>query len=425
MQRLHIAMLDEELPYPLTSGKRIRSFNLLRRLAMRHRLTWVAHRNADASEVDDAARVMQQYGIRTIVVDRVVPPKSGLGFYARLAWNLTSPFPYSVTSHRSPQLVAAMQQLASEDPVDLWQCEWTPYLASIRDAFGEQLPPTVVMAQNVESLIWKRMAEAESNPAKRWYIREQYRKFDRFEKWAYSQAAMSVAVSDEDATLMRTRYAGRQVAVVDNGVDVAFFQPGPLTERDPYRLLFLGSLDWRPNVDAIQVLLEQVFPAVLAQEPRARLEIVGRQPSPQLRQQVAGMAGVSLFADVADVRPYLARAGRLVVPLRIGGGSRLKILESLATSTPVVTTKVGVEGLHLEDQQHVTVADTPQAMATAIVAGMRSTKALQLQAARGRQRVLERYDWDPLAQRLEQIWFQTLGISAGGTNAPPVLAEVA
>lgn len=409
MTPLHVAVLDEELPFPLTSGKRIRTFSLIKRLASRHRVTYLAHRNADPAEAEDAARALRAVGVTPVVVERRVPPKSGAGFYARLLANVASPLPYSVASHRSAELTRAARELAARDPVSLWHCEWTPYAATLRDAFPDAAPPSLVVAHNVESHIWQRLADNEPSRLKRAYIRHQHRKFAAFERWAYSSASTTVAVSESDAGCIRRDFAGRNVTVVDNGVDVAFFQPGRPADRDPFRVLFLGSLDWRPNIDAVDQLLTDIVPTVRAVEPRFRLTLVGRQPSPALRQRVAQTPGVELFADVADVRPYLHGAGMLAVPLRIGGGSRLKILEALATGLPVVTSTVGVEGLHLEADRHVTIADGPEAFVRTLLGGMKTARAMQLQGQRGRSAVVERYDWDPLADRLDAVWRETAG----------------
>jgi polysaccharide biosynthesis protein PslH len=415
MRRLHVAVLDEELPFPHNSGKRIRTYNLLSRLAGRHRLTYLCHRNPDSREAEQAEKAMTDLGIRTVVVDRRVPPKSGLGFYARLAANLFSPLPYSVASHRSEELLAAARQLEGDDRPDLWHCEWTPYAEYLRRPLGTA--PWVVMAHNVESLIWQRYFETESNPLKRWYIKQQYRKFERFEKWAYSSCATSIGVSEQDVRLIRNRYGAAKAAVVDNGVDTLHFAPDECAQRDPYRILFLGSLDWRPNVDGVRMLLDDIFPRVLEQEPRAVLQIVGRKPAESLRREVGAQPGVELHANVTDVRPFLHQSGMLAVPLRIGGGSRLKILEALAAALPVITTRVGVEGLHLESAEHVTIADAPVDIARELVRIMVDRREASEQAERGRQRVVELYDWPSLADRLESVWLDAVGRRAGSESA--------
>src|SRR5439155_175599 len=257
---------------------------------------------------------------------------------------------------------------------------------------------------NVESLIWRRYHEAEPNPLKRWFVRRQWLKFERFEQWAYSEASAAIAVSSDDAELMQRRFGIDDVAVVENGVDTAYFRPQRDIDRDPARLLFLGSLDWRPNLDAIRLLLDTIFPRVKRQVPNATLALVGRHPPDWLRTRAARDDGVELHANVADVRPFLASCGMLVVPLRIGGGSRLKILEALAGEVPVVSTRVGAEGLCLEPGEHLTVVEDVDDLVPALVAAVRNPGAARARAVRGRQRVLERYDWDVLAGQMEQAW---------------------
>lgn len=400
MARLHVAVLDEELPFPLTSGKRIRSFHLLTRLAKSHRVTYVAHRNADSEEERLAAKVLREHDIVPVVVDYRVPPKSGVGFYGRLLGNLFSPLPYSVATHASRAMEIAIGKLAANDPPDMWHCEWTPYAQAMRGRPGRW----VVMAHNVESVIWRRMAEAEANPLKSWFIRQQWKKFEAFERWAYSAATRTVAVSREDADRIEKQFGARDVAVVDNGVDTGFFKPDPDAVGDPHRVLFLGSLDWRPNQDAVRLLLDAIFPKVRTAEPRATLAVVGRKPPEWLRESVNRSPGVELHGDVPDVRPFLHSAGALAVPLRIGGGSRLKILEALTAGLPVVTTTVGVEGLRLAAGEHCTVADGVDTFAGALLDAVRRPGAAREQAARGRKRVLAEYDWDRLAGQLDQVW---------------------
>jgi polysaccharide biosynthesis protein PslH len=273
------------------------------------------------------------------------------------------------------------------------------------------------MAHNVESVIWQRLMEAETNPVKRWFIRHQWKKFEAFERWAYAAATRAIAVSQEDADRIESQFGATEVAVVDNGVDTAFFAPDPTVSRDVRRILFLGSLDWRPNQDAVRLLLDDIFPRVRAAEPQATLALVGRKPPDWLRTATADRPGVELHADVPDVRPFLHGAGLLAVPLRIGGGSRLKILEALAAGLPVVTTTVGVEGLRLMPNEHCTAADGPEAFVAALVATLREPSRALEQAARGRERVLAEYDWDRLAQQLDRVWRAAGGVPATQTEA--------
>ncbi|HTK77060.1 MAG TPA: glycosyltransferase family 4 protein [Gemmataceae bacterium] len=410
MRRPHIAVLDEELPYPLTSGKRIRTLNLLRHLARRYRITYLARRNDDVDEVAAASELFKSLDITPVIAAPPVPAKAGFRFYGRLAANLVAPVPYSVATHAGQDFRQAVNDFAARDPVDLWHCEWTPYAAGLRDLRAADTGLRwLVMAHNVESLIWRRYAETERQPLKRWYIRRQWRKWERFERATAAAATCTVAVSPDDARLFHCDFAAQRVAVVDNGVDTTFFRPTPEVPRDPCRVIFVGSLDWRPNLDAVDILLNEIWPKVAHARPVAKLTIVGRKPPEALRRDIAGRPGVELHADVPDVRPHLAGSGLLAVPLRVGGGSRLKILEALATGLPVVSTRIGAEGLSLEPGGHLDVVADVDGMADAILAAMNDPRRAQAQADAGRRRVLERYDWRPLAEKLAAVWDDCLG----------------
>jgi glycosyltransferase involved in cell wall biosynthesis len=399
---MHVVIVDEGLPYPPNSGKRIRSLNLILPLARRHRITYLCHRGADAGETRQAVDFFRAQGVETVLADRAPPGKSGPAFYGRLLRNLCSPLPYSVQTHNTAALRRTIRRYAEDHAVDLWQCEWTPY--------GESLLPTasprcIVMAHNVESVIWQRYFENESNPLKRWYIRRQWRKFERFERRIFSTAPRTIAVSRRDARRIREQFGAARVDVVDNGVDTAYFQPNG-SPRDPYRLLFLGSLDWRPNLDALGLLLDRIFPHVRAKSPKARLTVVGRKPPRRLAQRIRSCRGAELHADVADVRPFLHRCGWMVVPLRIGGGSRLKILEALAAGCPVVSTRVGAEGLSLTPGRHFIQVEDVDGLADALVEQMENSSVLDDMVRRGRQAVVEQYDWSRLSAKLEAIWLE-------------------
>ena len=401
---LNVVVVGGALPYPANSGGRIRTLNLLTRLARRHHVTYLGTRNADRSEAREALEYLGDHRVEAVEVDHTVPSKSGPRFYARLAANLASPTPYSVASHQSPAMTRAVRRLANRGGVDLWQAEWAAGVSALRGLPGAR---KIVMAQNVETQIWERYYQNEPHPLRRWYIGRQCLKFERFERRAFAEADRVVTVSLDDAALVRGRFGMPRVDVVDNGIDRAYFG-SVVPDRDPFTILYLGSLDWRPNQDALALLLDQIFPMIRSAEPRARLVVVGRNPPAGLARRATETEGVSVHANVADVRPFLAQSGVMAVPLRIGGGSRLKILEALASGLPVVSTRVGAEGLCLRDGEHLVLAEEPAELASAILQSLREPAFAQALASQGRKLVLERYDWDVLAQELERSWERCL-----------------
>jgi len=397
---MKVAIIDGDVSYPTTSGKRLRTFHLMVRVAQRHQVTYVGRCAPDSEEARTAPAVLRQHGIEPILVHHPVPQKAGIAFYARLAANTFSALPYSVRSHHSEPMRQALRDLAARNTPDVWQFEWAPYMDLLDDDIaGARL----VVAHNVDTLIWQRYYETARGALKRTFLKQQWRKFERFEQSAFRRADRVVAVSEDDAQLIRERFGQPAVDVVDNGIDRAYFEQAPRMPRDPRRILFLGALDWRPNLDAVDLLLETIFPRVRSQAAEARLLIVGRNPPPGLAQRIQATPGAELHANVADVRPFIAQCGVMAVPLRIGGGSRLKILEALACGLPVVSTKVGAEGLCLTPRTDYVEAEETE-MADALLHAIRDPHGAQALAEHGRQIVLATYDWDVLARKLEASW---------------------
>jgi glycosyltransferase involved in cell wall biosynthesis len=401
---MHATIVDGDVSYPPSSGKRLRTLNLMLRLARRHRITYIARAPNDARANREAAAFLGDHGVEPLLVVDPLPKKKGIGFYARLAGNLLSPLPYSVASHRSRRIADTVHAYAARHAVDLWQVEWTPYIATLPARPERRL----LIAHNVDSLIWQRYHENERHLLKRSFIREQWRKFERFERQAFAEVDRIVAVSHDDAALLQRHFGVGAVDVVENGIDRAYYETVGRNHKAE-TILFLGSLDWRPNLDSARLVLDDIFPAVRRVEPSARLLIVGRTPPPWLVQRAAATPGVELHADVADVRPYLAESGVMAVPLRIGGGSRLKILEALACGLPVVSTRIGAEGLELHNGRHLVVVESVGDMAAALIDSIRNPQRAREVTELGRQTVLERYDWDILAGRLERAWEKCLG----------------
>lgn len=402
---MRILVVDEEIPCPLNSGKRLRTFNLLKPLAAEHDITFLCRQREHVA--DNSSSTLEEAGIKTVVVPDPVRKKQGVKFYSALFANLFSRYPYTVSSHYSDSLITRIADLLQKQHFDLIHCEWTPYAINLQPWLGTM--PTVVDAHNIEAMIWKRNFQVEQNLLKRGYIYLQWQKMASFEQHFFPKFSRCVAVSQQDARHIDKFVAKGRVDVVANGVDVNYFTRKHHRSQNiasHQKLVFTGSLDWRPNVDGLLFFLGKIFPLIKSRYPQCSLVIVGRNPMPVLRAQVAGMRDVVLTGTVDDVRPYMEDADVYVVPLRIGGGSRLKILEALSMQMPIVSTTIGAEGLEVTPHKDILLADTPEDFAAAVASVFDDNNKADNLGEQGRLLVEARYQWYALARRLEENWRQ-------------------
>jgi glycosyltransferase involved in cell wall biosynthesis len=396
---VRVLAIDEALPYPPDSGKRIRTWELLRRLAPEFEITLVHPARGD--DVPGADAAVRAAGIRTIPVPLARIRKSGPRFAWDLFRNLFHSRPYMAMAHASAAVRRAVAAEAAARPPDLVHVEWTPLVVNVPEGLG----PVSIAAHNVESDIWERTTAAQRSAARRWYAGVQAKKVSRFERAALAGADAVLAVSDGDAARIREFAAPPRVVVVRNGVDARAFAPDPSVRREAEEVLFVGSLDWRPNQDAVGWFLAEVWPRIRAKRPAASFVVVGRTPPPWFTAAVTAAPGARVAASVPDVRPFVARAAVSVVPLRIGGGSRLKICEALAMETPVVSTTVGAEGLEIGDG--AAIADGAEAFAAAVLSTLADPAESLARSRRGRTRVLSAHDWDAIAPAMAAAWRET------------------
>jgi glycosyltransferase involved in cell wall biosynthesis len=403
--RLRVLAIDEEVPFPANTGKRIRTWNLLKRLAARHDITLLCYGRERGREFD----VVRQCGIQLRLVDPL-PELSGLPLYWRLLLNLISSYPYSVEKHYTQRFQSKVDELLGSGEFDLLHCEWTPYA---RYRTGQVQVPSILATHNIESQIWERRADNAGGALARLFFRMQARKMAAFERKNLPCLSVVTAVSPEDAH-QTADWTQRNCALVENGVDLDQFRPssaGCFSE-----LLFLGSLDWFPNRDAVEYMVQEILPLIRTATPIATLRVVGRRPPKDFVRRIAEVPGVEVLGEVDDVRPYLERAGVIVVPLRIGGGSRIKILEALATSKAVVSTSVGAEGLAVQDGHNILLADNPQDFAARVQQLMGSEEDRSRLGKNGRDLVEQRYSWDDCAAALEAAWYRAHDLHSGGSR---------
>jgi len=247
-----------------------------------------------------------------------------------------------------------------------------------------------------------RQAATQGSLPRRIFNQIEYRKFRREEVAAWRRATACIATSAADAAVVRDA-TGREVAVVPNGVDLDRFPRFPLDQADPAALVFVGAMRYRPNADAARWFVEHVFPRVRTALPTATFTIVGADPPPGVLA-LGSVPGVCVTGTVPDVRPWVERAGMVVVPLRAGGGTRLKILEAFAMGRPVVSTRLGAAGIDAADGEHLLLADTPDGIAAAITRLAADAPLRQALTDRAYALVRERYQWRAIAAELDAVY---------------------
>src|SRR6202163_4066121 len=356
---MRILWIKTELLHPIDKGGRIRTYQMLRSLARHHHVTYLSLDDGQAAP--DALARAKEYAQEVVVVPFRPAVKLSVAFVADLLRNLFSPLPYAIARYRSPKLREQIQRLGSA--ADVIVCDFLTPSLNVPDG----LPAPVILFQhNVEAPIWQRHAPVPQNPLRRAYMRIQWRRMLWHEAAECRRFSYVVGVSEIDADLMRDHYGLASGGHVPTGVDLEYFTPAQPRPTDNPELVFVGSMDWMPHDDGIRWFAAEGFGLVQQLVPGAKRTVGGPSPSQGMPEVAPRNPDIEVTEAVPDVRPYLERAAISVVPLRVAGGTRLKIYEAMAMGAPVVSTTIGAEGLPVRNEEHLLIADTPDAQAVAI-----------------------------------------------------------
>lgn len=380
--------------HPTDRGGQIRTLGTLRELHKRHEVHFCAL-NPPAN-AEGPARA-GEYSTRSFEVHHEPTPRSSIRIIPELLQAIASPIPLAVSRYASPKLSSLIQRLTREERYDSIVCDFlacAPNMPRMADA--------VLFQHNVETTIWERHQQQASSWPRKIFFGMQARRMAAYEAEVCRNAAHVIAVSELDAKRMQDRFGVHAVTSVRTGVDVDYLKP-PETAAPVGDLIFSGSMDWLPNVDAMEHFLRDIFPLILQRRPGTTLTIAGRSPDERVTRAAASVPGVAVTGSVPDMRPYLWGSRLSIIPLRIGGGTRLKVYESMAAGTPIVSTRVGAEGLEYTDGRDIVIADEPQRFADACVGMLEDAARSQQIAASARQLVTERFSWSAVAPEFEQI----------------------
>ncbi len=410
---LKVLLVAPWVPWPPHDGARIRILHTLRHLSGRHQVTLAAPvRNAR-----DAAGLARLRGWCHQMVTAPLPDHPWRAA-ARVVAGAFRLRPAIESVHWSPALAAAIRRLTAAIAYDIVQVELSLFAAYVGAVDPSCRARTVLALHNVESLRFARELGRRSTLTRRAAIGWDRLVAPTWEARAVAAFHGVTAVSDLERRWVERAAPGAAVTLAPNGVDTEHFRPRPAPPAAP-SVVFTGAMNYPPNVDAVTWFCDTTWPILRRQCPDLRFRIVGRTPDPRVRA-LGGRDGVAVTGEVADVRPYLAEASAVVVPLRSGGGTRLKILEALAMGRPVVSTMLGAEGLEATDGRHLLLADTPEQLTRAVLSVLRSPELARRLGAAGRRLAVERYDWSRCLAPLDGLYASLL---AGAPPAVPAEAR--
>jgi sugar transferase (PEP-CTERM/EpsH1 system associated) len=382
--------------YPPNIGGRIRSYRILQALAKRHSITLFTF--YAAIEGDQHTALEKEFD-RVELMPLAIPAGRTFREAFSYARYLASPLPYTVSKFCKPEVTQRLLQVVEETRPDVIVCDFVVAAQTI----PWNLPiPKIVFTHNVEAAIWKHHYKIASNPFWKLTSWREYRAMERFERESLRRADHVLTVSDHDRDIFSKVIDASRIAVIPTGVDVDFFRPSP-DPVQPATLVFSGAMDWMPNEDAMVYFIKRILPRIRQDIPNASLCVVGRNPSQALRDLAGSHQGIEITGIVEDIRPFVHRAAVYVVPLRIGGGTRLKIFEAMAMGKAVVSTTIGAEGLPVHPGQDILISDDPDEFADTTIRLLGDPPRVQELGRAARELVEQTYSWDAVVQPFEKV----------------------
>lgn len=380
--------------HPTDRGAQIRTLGILKALHKRHEIHFAALN--DPRNLEGLQRSFE-YSSRHFFVEHTAPARRSLGIIPQLAGSILNAMPMAVSRYASRRLRQKIDALIADEHYDSIVCDFLSSAPNLSD-----LGQCVLFQHNVETTIWQRHVEQCHSRVKKLFFQMQAGKMEAYEKKICRTVKYVVAVSEVDASRMKRMFGIETVTSVPTRVDVEYFAPRGATPSTS-DIVFCGSMDWLPNVDAVEYFLFEVLPLIRDQLPGATFTIAGRSPDARVIKAVQGLTGVFVTGKVEDMRPYLWSSKISVVPIRIGGGTRLKIYECMAAGVPVVSTTVGAEGLCYRDGADIVIADDPRGFAAACIRLLSEDATRRSIASNALEYAQSKLSWEAVSREFEVI----------------------
>ncbi|HWO27807.1 MAG TPA: glycosyltransferase family 4 protein [Candidatus Acidoferrum sp.] len=393
---------------PPDTGGKIRSYNILRQLARQHSITFFSFY---AAHNPDVHAELKHLFDRVVTMPLRIPAPKSFAEMCDYAIRLFSSEPYGITKYCRPEVRRGLRTLLEQENYDVILCD---FMAAAGVIPWDWATPKVLFTHNVEATIWRRHFEVASNVIWKAISWQEWRKMEAAERRYLRLADRVLAVSETDRDAFATFLDLEKLTVIPTGVDVEYFQPLP-GEETANSLVFTGSMDWLPNEDAIFYFADAILPLIREHSPEVFLDVVGRNPSRKLQALAESEKRIRLTGWVDDIRPFVGQGSVCIVPLRIGGGTRLKIFEAMAMGKAVVSTSVGAEGLAVRSGENIVLADAPNDFAQAVISLLRDRGRRQQLGAAARTLVQEHYSWTIVANDFARA-LQEVIISSSAQN---------
>jgi sugar transferase (PEP-CTERM/EpsH1 system associated) len=408
--RLKVLFVTPYLPSPPRFGGQMRLHGLIAGMAAKHDVSVLSLVDS-AENQDESVRATEAYCRRVTTVPNPSYSASHASKRRQQLGSLFSSHSYEWLVHRQPALVSALERAMESERYDIVNFEFTHMAACRTKRSGKREPAFVLDEHNIEYDLVRQTARAGTSAVRRAYSAIDWRKLRAEEMRSWGAVDGCTLTSEHDQEMLLADAPATRTAVVSNGVDIDFFQPqDPPLPRAPDTLLFFGAIDYYPNTDGLRFFLKDVFPLLESRAPGVKLSIVGRRPPDEILAHRS--PSVEVTGAVDDVRPHIERAAVVIVPLRLGSGTRLKILEAMAMGKAVVTTTLGAEGLAVVPDRDLLVADDPETFAKQIRRLLDDPElALRIGAA-ARRLVVSRYTWKASVERLSDFYGEVLDARA-------------
>ena len=387
--------VNSNFMHPTTKGGQIRTLEMLRHLHRWHEIHYVAIENP--AQPEGPARA-HEYSHKSYPFHYRIPGKSSPAFYAELVRGLFFPTPVAVERFNPPGMRAFLEDLIRKERFD---CAVVDHLAPT--SYFPDLPHAVFFQHNVETVIWRRHVEHASGLLRRAYFKLQANRMYTYERRVSRDSGHIVAVSQNDADEMRRLFDVTRVSEIPTGVNIEYFLPPEPRPPAVADLVFVGSMDWLPNLDGVFYFAREILPLIRKTRPETTLAVVGRTPPPKLIQLGVEDSKITVTGTVPDIRPYLWGSAVSIVPLRIGGGTRLKIYEAMAAKVPVVSTTIGAEGLTVNAPHDIRIADAPQDFADQCLDLLASHETRTCVSTAAWEMVNANFSWEHVSRCFEKI----------------------